>query len=48
MIPKLRTSSTTHTREVSALLSLRDVGETSKFSHFTSLGSGALDVRNEA
>lgn len=38
---KLRMSSTTHTRDVKALLSLRDVGVTSKFSHFTSLGSGA-------
>lgn len=40
---KLRISSTTHTNEVKALLSLRDIGVTSKFSHFTSLGSGAWE-----
>ena len=38
-------SSTTHTKEVTALLSFRDVGDTSKFSHFTSLGSGAWVVQ---
>lgn len=40
---KLRISRTAHTSDVNALLSLREVGVTSKFSHFTSLGSGAWD-----